>query len=110
MERRQVVRSWLGAVVGGEVADGEFVRAFQTTGDPACFLALFERYQRKVYGACLGFFRDRDATEDAVQETFLRAFQNLNSFLSGDFGGWIMRIARNVCIDQWRRQRRDVGL
>jgi RNA polymerase sigma factor (sigma-70 family) len=100
----------LAAVAGREGTDEELVRDFRATGDQTCFLTLFERHRRKVYGACRGFFHDGDAAEDATQETFLHAFRNLDRFAGGDFAGWIMRIAKNVCIDQWRRQRHEVGL
>jgi len=33
----------------------------------------------------------------------------MHRFVDGDFCGWLMRIARNACIDQWRRQKPDVG-
>ena len=93
-----------------ELSDDELVQGFQSTRDQACFCALFERHRRKVYLACTGFFHEPSAAEDATQETFLRAFQNVGRFASGDFTGWIMRIARNVCIDQWRRRRHEVEL
>lgn len=93
-----------------EPSDEELVHRFRSTRDQACFSALFERHKRKVYLSCLGFFHEPNAAEDATQEAFLRAFRSLDGFVSGDFVGWLMRIARNVCIDQWRRQRHEVEL
>jgi RNA polymerase sigma-70 factor (ECF subfamily) len=93
-----------------QLPDEELVRGFLTTRDDSFFLELFERYRRRVYGACRNFFQDAGEAEDATQEVFLRVFHNLDRFGGGDFVGWIMRIARNVCIDQWRRCRREVGL
>jgi RNA polymerase sigma-70 factor (ECF subfamily) len=58
-----------------------------------------------VFLSCRGFFSNSAAAEDATQETFLRVYQNLHSFQGGSFAGWLMRIARNVCIDQWRKYR-----
>ncbi len=100
----------VGATARGEIPDGELVRRFQETGDQECFLALFTRYQRTVYGSCRCFFENAEAAEDATQEAFLRAFQNLHRFVDRDFAGWILRIARNVCIDQFRRRRREEAL
>jgi RNA polymerase sigma-70 factor (ECF subfamily) len=60
-----------------------------------------------VFFACRGFFAEPHKAEDATQETFLRAYAKLRSFKGGDFGAWLMRIARNVCIDEWRRGRVD---
>jgi RNA polymerase sigma-70 factor, ECF subfamily len=70
-----------------------------------CFGDLYDRYRRRVYCSCRGFFRDGAAAEDATQDTFIRAFQNIRSFDGGNFGGWLMRIAKNVCIDHWRKRR-----
>jgi len=85
--------------------DEEIVRRFQQTGDNEYFAQLFARHRKKVFVACRGFFPDGGAAEDATQDTFLRAYQNMHRFHGGDFSGWLMRIARNVCIDQWRKRR-----
>ncbi len=92
-----------------EIPDEEIVRRFQLTGDTGCFAELFNRHRRRVYCSCRGFFCDGSAAEDATQETFLRAFQSIHSFLGGNFGGWLMRIAKNVCIDLWRKRRPECG-
>ena len=83
--------------------DEEIVRRFRETGDAECFAELFVRHRKKVYFACRGFFSGASAAEDATQETFLRVYRNPHGFQGGDFCSWLMRIARNVCIDEWRR-------
>ena len=85
--------------------DEELVRHFQETLDPAWFAELFSRYRKKVYFACRAFQSDGTAAEDATQETFLRAYEKIQQFSEGDFVGWLMRIAKNICIDAWRRRR-----
>jgi len=92
------------------VPDEEIVRRFQETGDHECFAELFARYRKKVYFACRAFYSDGGAAEDATQETFLRAYEKMRLFSGGDFGGWLMRIARNICIDQWRKRRPEVEI
>lgn len=92
-----------------EALDEELVRSFRESRDQSCFAELFIRHRKKVYYACRSFFSDGGAAEDATQEAFLRAYQNIDRFLGGDFCGWLMRIARNVCIDQWRKHRPEVG-
>jgi RNA polymerase sigma-70 factor (ECF subfamily) len=89
-----------------ERSDDELVRDFRVHGDQEDFRLLFDRHKRRVYTACRVFLQDTNGAEDATQETFLRAFQNLDRFSEGNFGAWLMRIAKNVCIDTWRRQRR----
>jgi len=90
-----------------EVSDEELVRLFQLAGDPNAFDELFKRHRRRIYCACRGFFGDSGAAEDATQEAFLRAFEHLRGFAGGNFGGWLMRIAKNTCIDIWRKQRHE---
>jgi len=87
------------------LSDDEIVRRFRETRDNSCFAELFTRHRQRVYFACRGFFPDGALAEDAAQETFLRAYQNMHGFQGGDFSRWLMRIARNVCIDQWRKRR-----
>lgn len=90
------------------ISDAQIVRQFVETGDTACFGELFARHRKRVYFACRAFFENGAAAEDATQEAFLRAFQNLHRFQEGNFCAWLMRIAKNVCIDQWRKQRSEV--
>jgi RNA polymerase sigma-70 factor (ECF subfamily) len=89
------------------LTDEECVRGFRETGDNECFAELFVRHRMKVFFACRRFFSDTQRAEDATQETFLRAYRRIETFQEGDFVGWLMRIARNVCIDEWRRSSLD---
>jgi len=86
-------------------SDEELARRFAETGDETCFKELFERHGKKVFFACRRFFSDSDAAEDATQETFLRVYQRIRQFQEGNFLKWLMRIARNICIDEWRKRR-----
>lgn len=79
-------------------------------GEPDCFGELFKRHSKRVYSACYRFFGIPQAAEDATQETFLRAYKNISGFSEGDFSSWLMRIARNVCIDEWRRRRLETSI
>jgi RNA polymerase sigma-70 factor, ECF subfamily len=89
------------------LTDEEYVRGFREAGDNRCFAELFVRHRTKVFFACQRFFSDAQRAEDATQEAFLRAYRRIQTFQGGDFVGWLMRIAKNVCIDEWRRGRLD---
>jgi RNA polymerase sigma-70 factor, ECF subfamily len=97
-----------GAPAPKEAPDDELVRQFQAYGNQECFADLFKRHRKRVYLACRGFFANASAAEDATQETFLRAYRCIDTFGGGNFGGWLMRIAKNVCIDEWRKSRPEV--
>jgi RNA polymerase sigma-70 factor, ECF subfamily len=95
----------LGAQGQPDITDEVLVRQFQSSRDISAYAELFARYRRRVYCSCRAFSGNSAAAEDATQETFLRAFENIYQFQSGNFCGWLMRIAKNVCIDMYRKQK-----
>jgi len=92
------------------VEDEILARNVWESGDDDSFAELFTRHRKKVFYACGGFFTDRQAAEDATQETFLRAFKSIRGFQEGDFSHWLLRIAKNVCIDEWRRRHTETAI
>lgn len=90
-----------------EDSDVQLVRRARN-GERAAFNALVERYQRRVFGVCYGMVRSSDDAQDMVQETFVRAYRNLDRFEgTASFYTWIYRIAKNVCIDHLRKVQRN---
>lgn len=76
--------------------------------DQEAFRLLVERYQRKVFGICIGMVRNRDDAMDMVQETFIKIYRNIDRFQGNSaFYTWIYRITTNVCIDFLRKQKRQ---
>lgn len=64
---------------------------------------LMTRYEREILRTCYAILQDRQLAEDAVQETFLKAYKHLRDFRSeSSEKTWLMRIAINVCNDQRR--------
>src|SRR5215467_9800208 len=76
-------------------------------GDELAFAALTERHRRELHVHCYRMLASFDEAEDAVQETFLRAWRNRETF-EGDelFRAWLYRIATNVCLDVLRKRSR----
>lgn len=65
---------------------------------------LYQRYYRPVLLFILRIVQDRDMAEDLVQETFIRVYNNRESWQPrSKFTSWLYRIARNLCIDEKRR-------
>jgi len=75
-------------------------------GDKNAFQDITRRYQQKIFVLAYSFFRDREDALDIVQETFLRLYEKAGLFREGeDFKAWLFQIARNLCIDSYRRNR-----
>jgi RNA polymerase sigma-70 factor (TIGR02960 family) len=77
--------------------------------DEPAFEALVQRHRRELHVHCYRMLASFDEAEDAVQETFLRAWRNRERF-EGDslVRAWLYRIATNVCLDMIRSRSRGV--
>lgn len=76
-------------------------------GDSNAFAALVRSVQRPVYGLCLRMLRTEAEAAEIAQETFLRAYQNLERYDDArPFDLWVLTIARNLCLDLLRRRTR----
>ncbi len=75
-------------------------------GSDEAFTQLVEAYQTPVYNLCYRMLGEAEDAEDAAQETFLRAYQNLRRYdASRSFGTWILSIAAHYCIDRLRKKK-----
>lgn len=75
-------------------------------GNDEAFTNLVETYQKPVYNLCYRMVGEANEAEDAAQETFLRAYQNLHRYdPSRSFGTWILSIAAHYCIDRLRKRK-----
>ncbi|HET9522422.1 MAG TPA: RNA polymerase subunit sigma-70 [Candidatus Limnocylindrales bacterium] len=75
--------------------------------DDAAFAASAEPFRRELHVHCYRMLGSFEEAEDAVQETFLRAWRSRETFDgSSAFRAWLYRIATNVCLDAIRRKNR----
>lgn len=73
-------------------------------GEREAYGILVRRYARDVFAVCFGVLGNVADAEDAAQEAFVRGFVEIGRLRAGDgFRPWILRIARNLCIDVLRR-------
>lgn len=80
-------------------------------GDARAFGTLVERYQRRVVGVAIAVVHNQDDAVELAQETFIRAYENLDKFESrSSFSTWLYRIAANIAIDFRRREGRHTVL
>jgi RNA polymerase sigma-70 factor (ECF subfamily) len=74
------------------------------TRDAAAFEALYDAHHRLVYGIAIRILGDAGAAEDVTQAVFLKIWTAPDRFESGNFAGWIARVARNQALDVLRRK------
>lgn len=75
-------------------------------GSDEAFTLLVEQYQTPVFNLCYRMLSEPESAEDAAQESFLRAYQNLDRYdISRPFSTWLLSIAAHHCIDRLRRRR-----
>ena len=87
------------------LSDNELILGYRN-GNYACFDALLERYQAKVYGYIFSVVKDKDTADDIFQDTFFKVIATINSGTYKDenkFIHWVMRIAHNLIVDHFRR-------
>lgn len=74
-------------------------------GDREAFRVLVERHARRLYRIAWRFTRSDSDAEDIVQDTFIRAWDKLDSFdLTTSFSSWISQIAANRSRDVLRQR------
>lgn len=88
-------------------ADLELLTAVKA-GDAEAYRGLVEKYQGRIYAVVYGMVRNQEDARDIAQDTFIKAYRNLDSFrLESSFYTWLYRIAMNLAIDWTRRGKRQ---
>jgi len=83
--------------------DDKFLVEQSAQGDPKAFKLLVLRYQRMVFFYLKNFPFPEQVREDLAQETFLRAYRNIDRFdpeRGAAFSTWLMTIARNLALNE----------
>lgn len=94
-----------------ELTRKESLTAARGRADPSEALScLYDEYGSDVLRLCFMYMKNRPDAEDAAQDTFLKAWLRLDSFEGRNrcsVRSWIMRVARNTCLDHLRKKRRE---
>jgi RNA polymerase sigma-70 factor (ECF subfamily) len=89
-----------------ELTDGACV-AQARTGDADAFRVLVERHSRSLFRLAYRMTGNESDAEDVVQESFMRAFKQLDKFDDrASFGTWLYRITANCSLDLVRSRKR----
>ncbi|MBY6038343.1 RNA polymerase sigma factor SigW [Fictibacillus nanhaiensis] len=80
-------------------------------GDQEAFEGIVDLFKDKIYRHCFRMVGNGHEAEDLAQETFLRAYRNIDKYNNEfKFSTWIFRIATNLCIDRLRKKKPDYYL
>lgn len=100
LKRRQ------GSQTGAVMNSSEDLIARARAGDQDAFRLIFERYSRPMISFLYQLVSERDLAEDLTQETFVRAYGNLNKLRDlSKFSTWLFGIGRNVAREAVRGRR-----
>ena len=92
---------------GSNTTDEKLAMLVQGNNQEA-FGVLMDRYQDKLLRYGRRFLAQNESIVDVVQEVFIKAYQNIQSFdATRSFSPWIYRIAHNAFINEIRRRKRD---
>lgn len=89
-----------------DIDETPYIEAAQA-GDAEACAWLVERFTPQVYRFSLRMLRDEQDARDAAQDTMVKVLRNLHRYDSRwRFSTWALGIARNTCIDEFRRRKR----
>lgn len=95
---------------GAQMNTSEEVTSFARSGDHEDFRLIFERYARPIISFIYDMVGRRDLAEELMQETFVRAYKNMESLRDETkLSTWLFGIAKNVARESLRSRHREEG-
>lgn len=78
-------------------------------GDGAAWEEIVSLYSRRIFNLAYRFTSSVSGAEDLTQEVFIRIYKTLDQYdpKQGDLSNWLMRLARNLIIDDYRHRQRN---
>ena len=89
--------------------DSELVSLY-IAGDEKAFEVLVNRHKNRVFTSIMLIVKDTDVAEDLLQDSFIKAIHTMKGGRyneEGKFSSWISRIAHNLAIDYFRKEKRN---
>ncbi|RYM34114.1 sigma-70 family RNA polymerase sigma factor [Brumimicrobium glaciale] len=71
---------------------------------------LFDRFSPLMLGVAMRYIKDKERSEDVLQDGFIKVYKNLHRFEhKGSLEGWIRRIIVNTALDQLRKNKKNIN-
>ena len=91
-----------------DISDAELVKEC-LAGNHGAWETIVRQYTQRIYNLAYRFTGRFDEAEDLTQEVFVRVYRSLDQYdpKQGDLQNWLMRLARNLIIDDYRKRQRE---
>ncbi len=86
-------------------SDTELVHFYRADGDLNTLSILYQRYMDLIYGVCLKYLKDPEASKDAVINIYEELITKLKQHEVSNFKSWLYTLSRNHCLMQLRREK-----
>lgn len=107
MEEKKQIR----VIEEDESPDDRVLVVRTRNGDKSAFGLLVRKYQLRVLRMVMAMIGDLETAKDIVQESFIRAYQNLDRFMvERPFYPWLSKIATNLTLNHIKRGGREVSM
>ncbi len=95
-----------------QISDHEILRLFNKEATRSkAFALLMDKYQQKMYWLIRRMVFDHTDTDDILQETFIKVWENLHTFRGESrLFSWLYRVTFNEAISFLKKKRKDLGL
>jgi RNA polymerase sigma-70 factor (ECF subfamily) len=90
-------------------SDRELIEAYRG-GDISALEMLVERHRAGLYGYLFNMTHSAAEADEIYQEVWLRVIRKNGSYRHKNFGGWLVRVGRNIMIDRARKRKPDTSL
>ncbi len=79
------------------------------SGDGTAWEEIVSLFSRRIFNLAYRFTSSMEAAEDLTQDVFIRIYKTLDQYDAkhGDLSNWLMRLARNLIIDDYRHRQRN---
>ena len=92
------------------LTDEELLQDFQTKSNQQSLATLYLRYTDLVYGVCMKYFKDSETSKDAVMEIYQELSRKLLNHQVENFKGWLYVVAKNHCLMQLRKTKKNITI
>jgi RNA polymerase sigma factor (sigma-70 family) len=74
-------------------------------GEHNAFKEVYLLYSKAMFNICVRFLNNKEEAEDTLQESFIKAFKNIEQYKGeASFGAWLKRIVINKCLDALKKK------